>query len=241
MILIPAGSFEMGSVDGSEFEKPCRDLYLADYYLDETPVTNAEFTEFVQATGYRTSAEQVGYAWGYSNGAFGFINDLSWQTYAVSGREYHPVVLASWYDADAYCHWAHKRLPTEAEWEKAARGGMKARIFPWGDESPDGSQSNFARPPSELPPTTEVRKFASNSYGLFDMVGNVWQWCADEPAPYYQEPAAKPKAEEAAAVALRVRRGGSWNVIQSFRLRCSNRGAAPATSCAPNMGFRCAR
>ena len=241
MVLIPEGPFQMGSAGGGEFEGPPHEVYLDDFCMDEVPVTNREFARFVRQTGHRTTAEADGRAWGYSHGEFGLIPGLSWRSYVTPGRERHPVVLVSWHDAEAYCGWAGKRLPTEAEWEKAAQGGLPGQLYPWGQGAPDGTQSNFARSPSEIPPTTQGGRFAPNAYGLYDMVGNVWQWCADwYSGNYYGTgPAANPPGPEAGAT--RVRRGGSWNVIQSFRLRCANRGAAPPASCTPNLGFRCVR
>jgi formylglycine-generating enzyme required for sulfatase activity len=241
MVLIPAGSFLMGSEDGGEFERPVHEVYLDDFWMDETPVTNQQFAEFVQATGYETEAERAGGAWGYRDGHFSLIPNLSWKNYALPEREEHPVVLVSWNDAQAYVKWVGQRLPTEAEWEKAARGGLVGKLYPWGDEKPDGTQSNFAKSPSEIPPTTPVKQFSPNGYGLYDMVGNVWQWCADWYGEnYYREsPLKNPKGPEGGLHC--VRRGGSWNVIQPFRLRTANRGAMDPYSFVPNVGFRCAK
>src|SRR5271157_1813151 len=179
MVPIPAGCFLMGADDGGEFEGPVHDVDLGDFYLDETPVTNGMFARFVAETDYRTEAERAGQAWGYTGSEFGPIVGLGWYSYAVPGREDHPVVLVTWNDASAYARWAGKRLPTEAEWEKAARGGWPGALYPWGHAAPDGTQCNFAETPCRPPPTTVVKRFPSNDYGLYDMVGNVWQWCAD--------------------------------------------------------------
>ncbi len=241
MVLIPAGVFLMGSEDGGEFEQPVHEVYLDDYWIDETPVTNEQFAAFVEDTGYVTEAERQGAAWGYKDGKFSKIPGLCWQTYAIPGREDHPVVLVTWNDAKAFAEWAGKRLPTEAEWEKAARGGLVGKLYPWGDEEPDGSQSNFAKPPAEIPPTTPVKQFPPNGYGLYDMVGNVWQLCQDwYGALYYAEsPYKNPTGPQTGE--YRVRRGGAWNVIQPFRLRCANRGAIAPNYPVPNVGFRCAK
>jgi formylglycine-generating enzyme len=239
MVLIPAGPFRMGSEQGAEFETPIHEVFLDDFWIDQAPVTNQQFARFTADTRYVTDAERAGQAWGYRNGSFSMIRGLNWSTYSTADRALHPVLLVSWHDAAAYCAWAGKRLPTEAEWEKAALGGCNHRLYPWGDEIPNGDQSNFARSPAALPPTTPVMQFPPNAYGLYDMVGNVWQWCAD----WYGENAyaaastRNPTGPENGST--RIRRGGSWNVIQPFRLRCANRGAALPSGAAPNIGFRC--
>jgi formylglycine-generating enzyme len=241
MVLIPAGTFMMGSIGWGEFEIPVHEVYLDDFWMDETPVTNRDFARFVSETGYRTDAERAGAAWGYGSGAFSEVRRLSWHTYATPDREDHPVVLVSWNDSLAYCRWTEKRLPTEAEWEKAARGPLREKLYPWGDTYPDGTQANFAGKPSEVPPTTRVKQFPPNGFGLYDTVGNVWQWCADWYADDYYRVSPRENPPGPASGSNRVRRGGSWNVIQPFRLRCANRGAMPPSAVAPNIGFRCVR
>jgi formylglycine-generating enzyme len=245
MLRIPSGSFLMGSADGGPFESPVHTVFLDEFLIDATLTTNSDFAAFVRATGYVTSAERVGHAWGFHNGVYGNVPALHWASFATPGRELHPVVFVSWHDAAAFAAWAGKRLPTEAEWERAAQptplsAGQPAE-YPWGSDGPTGAQSNFARPPAEIPPTTPVASFAPNALGLYDMVGNVWQWCSDSYAPdyYAASPAANPAGPSTGET--RVRRGGAWNVIQSFRLRYSNRGAAPPALAAPNIGFRCVR
>lgn len=179
MLLIPAGTFLMGSENGSEAERPVHEVCLDDFYMDEAPAINQQFDEFVQETSYQTDAERVGAAWGYRDGMHSLIDGLCWRDYAVSGREEHPVVLVSWHDAHAFAEWAGKRLPTEAQWERAARGGLVGEPYPWGNQPPDGTQCDFARPSSEFPGTAPVKSFGPNGYGLYDMFGNVWQWCAN--------------------------------------------------------------
>lgn len=241
MIYIKGGKFIMGSEGFGEFESPEHPVEIRDFLLDETLVTNAAFRQFVTETGYETTAEKAGAAWGYDGNAFKNIPGLNWKTYDLPGREEHPVVLVSWYDANEYCKWAEKRLPTEAEWEYAARSGINDGLYPWGDKEPDGSQSNFAQQPVTVPPTTTVKQFSPNGLGLYDMVGNAWQWCQDWFGEEYyslseiENPAGPSEGQ------TKVRRGGSWNVIQSFRLRCTNRGAMLPDAYAPNVGFRCAK
>jgi formylglycine-generating enzyme len=239
MVLIPAGSFSMGSEDGGDFERPVHEVFLDAYWMDATPVTNGAFARFAADTQYETDAERAGAAWGYDGVHFRRIAGLSWRIFA-DRRETHPVVLVSWNDASAYATWRGKRLPTEAEWERAARGGVTGKLYPWGDDCPDGTQSTFSVAPSPIPPTSPVDRFPPNAFGLYDMVGNVWQWCSDiyDDTYYAHSPLTNPLGPSAGN--LRVRRGGSWNVIQPFRLRCANRGAFEQALSAPNLGFRCA-
>jgi len=240
MVLIPAGKFFMGSEGWGESESPIHVVYLDDFWIDETPVTNRQFELFADEAGYQTDVERAGVGWGFHSGKYDSIAGLSWRSYVTPGREEHPVVLVTWNDAVSYCEWAGKRLPSEAEWEKVARGLLAEKLYPWGDKSPDGSQSNFARHPSEIPPTTLVRQFGPNEYGVYDCVGNVWQWCSDWYGDKYYSEGQRSNPSGPANGAVRVRRGGSWNVIQSFRLRCANRGAMDPVRAAPNVGFRCA-
>ncbi len=208
--------------------------------MDETLVTNGQFADFVGATRHVTEAERSGAGWGYRNNRYTAIAGLSWRTYATSDRVDHPVLLVSWEDAWAYAKWAGKLLPTEAQWERAARAGRDQQQYPWGEVPPDGTQCNFARHPAEIPPTTPARAFPPNSFGLYDMVGNAWQWCDDlyQPDAYLRRPASRGSV---ASGTHRARRGGAWNVIQPFRLRVANRGALDPKATAPNMGFRCVR
>lgn len=237
MVLIPAGTFLMGNNEGSDFEKPVHEVYLADYWMDETLVTNQQFIEFIEETGYTTDAECTGAGWGYKDDQFSLVEGLSWKSYALPHRKDHPVVLVSWNDAVAFAQWAGKQLPTEAQWEKAARGGLVGKFYPWGDAPPNRTQCNFSRPPGEMPGTVSVKDFTANGYGLYTMVGNVWQWCADWFGSYCYNGNDTPDVPNSGS--HRVRRGGAWNVIQPFRLRCSNRGAMEANSAVPNVGFRC--
>ncbi len=246
MVLIPTSDFLMGSDNGSEVEKPVHRIHVEAFYLDATPVTNRQFAAFVEATGYRTTAERLEKIVQMQEGGVQLAEQLagiSWRTFATPDRQDHPVIYVSWHDAEAYAKWSGKRLPTEAEWEKAARGGLEGKLFPWGDEAPGEGFANWNRAqkdPQAVPPTTPVASFQSNGYGLHDMAGNVWEWCADWYLdPYYVlSPSENPKGPERGQ--YRVRRGASWNIREDFRLRCSNRGAMLPDRAWPNLGFRCA-
>lgn len=155
MVKIPAGDFQMGSQDFDD-AKPVHTVYMHAFYMDVYPVTNAQYRQFVKATGHPEP-----HYW--SDEKF--------------NQPHQPVVGVSWYDAMAYAEWAGKRLPTEAEWEKAARGGLEGKKYPWGDEEPDDKRANYDENVGE---TTEVGQYPPNDYGLYDMAGNVWEWCLDE-------------------------------------------------------------
>ena len=241
MALIPGSDFEMGAKGWGEFESPVHPVFVKDFLLDAAQVTNRQFRLFAEATAYVSTAEQKGWAWGYRDGKPAEILGLCWKTYATHDRDEHPVILVSWHDAAAYAKWAGKRLPTEAEFEKAARGGLSGKLYPWGDEQPTDRLCNFGKEAFDVPPTTPVGHFPPNGYGLFDMCGNVWNWCSDwfSENYYTNSPAENPSG--AASGATKVRRGASFNIMQTFRLRCSNRGAYLPDNYAINIGFRCAK
>jgi formylglycine-generating enzyme required for sulfatase activity len=269
MVHVPAGTFAMGS-DG---EGPVHEVTLPAFWIDATAVSNAEFAEFVDATGYVTDAER--YEWSFVFA--GLLPDefedtrgvaqapwwrqvygATWRTpegpqSSVQYRLDHPVVHVSWNDTDAYCRWAKKRMPTEAEWEYAARGGLLSAPFPWGVErEPDGEhrmnvwQGEFPRENSLADGwygTAPVDAFVPNEYGLYNATGNVWEWCADwfSPQYYAQSPAASPPGP--ASGTHRVQRGGSYLCHESYcrRYRVSARSANEPDSSTGNLGFRAAR
>ena len=171
MVLIPAGEFQMGSDTGESDEKPVHPVYVDAFYIDAYAVTNADFKKFVDANPQ----------WGkdsipakYHDGDY--LAHWDKNDYPKEKAE-HPVVHVSWYAAMAYAQWAGKRLPTEAEWEKAARGGLAGKKYPWGDAE-DIAKAGVQMWQSP-PRTTAVGTYPPNGYGLYDMTGNVWQWCLD--------------------------------------------------------------
>jgi len=253
------------------------DVRLEAFRMDATTVTNAQFATFVKDTGHLTGAEEFGVsavfhlAWQRNtdrkerdllNRAAGTpwwyaVRGADWRSPEgpgsdVSRRQNHPVVHVSWYDAQAYAAWAGKRLPTEAEWEYAARGGLPGKRFAWGDElTPRGRwmcniwQGDFPTRNTEedgFLTTAPVKSYAPNGYGLSCTAGNVWEWCADWFAPDYYEhsPAADPPGPEAGE--QRVMRGGSYLCHDSYchRYRVAARSSNTPESTAGNIGFRCA-
>ncbi len=274
---MPAGSFAMGDAfdegyDG-DGERPVHRVGLDAFHLDATTVTNAEFGRFVKATGHVTTAEQFGFSAVFHLAFAGDRSDIVGQPaatpwwYAVRGaqwrhpegpgsdiasRSHHPVVHISHDDATAYAAWAGKRLPTEAEWEYAARGGLDGARFPWGDElTPDGMhRCNIWQ--GEFPEhntladgyltTAPARAYPANGLGIFQSAGNVWEWCADwfDPGYYATSPEHDPQGP--AAGSARVIRGGSYLCHHSYchRYRVAARSSSPPDSTAANLGFRCA-
>jgi formylglycine-generating enzyme required for sulfatase activity len=240
LVAFPGGAFEMGSDDGAPPERPRHSRTVRPFALDRFPVTNGDFAAFVASTGYATGCERKGSGWGLADGTYREIAGLSWRSFATEERRHHPVVLVNWNDAACYARWAGKRLPTEAEWEYAARAEAGAAPFPWGGSDHQGGECAAGRAWGEMPGTAAVGSFPAAG-GVFDLVGNVWQWCADAYSPtayqHYVDTGGDPAASDGD---LKVRRGGAWNVIQAFRLRCANRGAYASDGAAPNLGFRCA-
>jgi formylglycine-generating enzyme required for sulfatase activity len=216
MVLVPAGEFTMGSNEDVD-EKPPHRVYLAAFHIDKYETTNALYRRFMTATNRVAPAHWSDEKW---NGAT------------------QPVVGVSWHDAEAYCRWAGKRLPTEAEWEKAARG-TDSRKYPWGEQW-DASRANSGQ--SMLGKTAPVGSYPSgvSPYGAHDMAGNAWEWVADwYDKDYYQRsPDRNPKGPESGQ--SRVLRGGSWHSAP-FRLRASDRSNVTPDLRRNGFGFRCAR
>jgi iron(II)-dependent oxidoreductase len=251
MVLIPAGSFQMGCVPGDEAcvsaEKPQHAVNVDAFYLDVDLVTVAKYQAFVSAVGANvTGFEGKSYATAPKTGTY-----MNW---SVAGKEQHPINGVTWFQADAYCKWTHAkgRLPTEAEWEKAARGGKVDKVYPWGNEGPSctAGQANTACYNAAgggsdgygcgNKGTCPVPFSAVNGYGLRDMAGNVWQWVGDwyGSAYYGTSPGADPTGP--ASGSFRVERGGYFDDGASG-LRASRRGYGDPSYGAYYIGFRCAR
>jgi formylglycine-generating enzyme len=241
MKFIPAGKFLMGSKGWGEFEEPIHEVFVDEFLIDETSVTNVEFSKFVQETNFKTSAENKGFAMGYKNGVMKEIAGLNWKSYFNNDRLNHPVVLVSWNDANEFAKWVGKRLPSEAEWEKAARGSLVQNLYPWGNEEPKNETCNWGKQTMDFPATTDVKTFLPNDFGLYDMAGNVWNWCNDWFGETFYSSQNQENPTGAEEGITKVRRGASFNVIQTFRLRCANRGAYSPDNFAINIGFRCVK
>lgn len=286
--VVPAQTFAMGDSGGDENrgdgETPVHQVSLASFSIDATAVTNNDFASFVEATGYRTEAE----TWGFSavfhlalaapaEDIIGVPARTPWWR-GVKGADWrhpggrlsgleelgdHPVVHVSWNDAAAYCRWAGRSLPTEAQWEAASRGGLEGARFPWGDNLRDEApvSPSSAAPaaggnwrtniwqgvfPSEntcqdgFLTTAPVRSFEPNAYGLWQTIGNVWEWCADwwSPGYYSVSPSNDPPGPDSGRV--RVMRGGSYLCHDSYcnRYRNSARSSNTPDSSMGNAGFR---
>lgn len=253
-------------------ETPVHEVELRPFRIDPVAVTNAAFATFVKDTGYVTVAEREGFSAVFHlalsdpaavRGAVAaapwwvMVDGADWRhpegpNSDVSNRSNHPVVHISHHDAQAYAAWAGRRLPTEAEWEYAARGGLSGARFVWGDELMPGGRHRCNIWQGEFPTrnteddgwltTAPVKTFPPNGYGLHQMAGNVWEWCADWfAADYYQRsPRQDPTGPDDGEA--RVMRGGSFLCHDSYchRYRVAARSSNTPDSSAANIGFRCA-
>lgn len=283
MVTLPGGDFLMGTDYAGAFaadgEGPIRAVALTLFEIDPYPVTNQDFAAFIDATGYRTEAEVFEWSFCFwmqlpKERLDELVEDTvaaapwwckvpgaSWRSpegpgSSVEEREDFPVVHVSWNDAAAYAAWAGKSLPTEAQWEYAARGGLVQKLYPWGDElTPQGqhlcnvwqgqfpqvdtAEDGFAGP-------CPVGTFPPNGYGIYSMTGNVWEWCSDwfgrtfEAEPTQHDPAG-PVLEESNG--SKVMKGGSFLCHASYcnRYRVAARTSNTTDSSASNVGFRCVR
>jgi sulfatase modifying factor 1 len=278
MIRLPGGTFLMGTDDGQGFpedgEGPVRKISLDPFYISPYATTNAEFSAFVEETGYETEAERFGWSFVFyrfisgkaKKKIRGVVDSAPWWK-AVGGaywrrpegpgsgiktRMKHPVVHISHNDALAYCDWAGKRLPTEAEWEYAARGGLKQKRYPWGDTlTPEGKHlCNIWQ--GEFPirntrkdgyaGTAPVDAFSPNGFGLYNVSGNVWEWCQDWFSATHHVGGFRENPTGPPAGRSKVIRGGSYLCHKSYcnRYRVAARSSNTPDSSTGNSGFRCA-
>jgi formylglycine-generating enzyme len=305
MVWIPGGEFSMGAQDPPDMNmvgmqatrdsRPIHRVYVDGFFIDKTDVTNAQFTEFVNATGYVTVAEKTptaedfpgappenlyagGVVFSPPNHPIPLDDHFQWWSYvkgaswrhptgpmsSIRGKENYPVVQVAYADAEAYAKWAHKRLPTEAEWEFAARGGLAGKPFVWGDTfRPDGKwmanthQGHFPDHDTGsdgFVGLAPVAQFPPNGYGLYDMAGNVWQWTSDwyRPDYYYQLAQAggvarNPKGPNTPydpaepTDKKKVHRGGSFLCTDQYcsRYMVGTRGKGEVSTGTNHLGFRC--
>ena len=238
MVHIPAGEFIMGS-DRYSAEEPVQTIFLDDYYIDKYPVTNKQFRNFVDATGYVTDAEKEGFGMVRLGRRWKKIEGAAWRKpdglTSIDGKDDHPVSQISYNDAVKYCEWAKKGLPTEAQWEKAARG-PEGNEYPWGNSEPNDTMANFD---NIVGSTTSVGSYdkGQSFYGLHDMAGNVYQWCQD----WYGTGTRKPKSPAGPETGKeRVIKGGSFiEGVES--LRSANRDRYEPGYSSFLFGFRCAK
>jgi formylglycine-generating enzyme required for sulfatase activity len=278
MIALPGGTFAMGNHAGDGYpddgESPVHTVTVSPFRIDPCAVTNARFAAFIADTAYVTEAERFGWSFVFEGllreqdrqgkmrvpGAAWWcrIDGADWRhpegpVSTIDHRPEHPVIHVSWNDAQAFCQWSGTRLPTEAEWEFAARGGWAGHHFPWGDElNPRGKhmmnvwQGKFpaknTRADGHLGPAP-VTSFEPNGYGLSNMTGNVWEWCGDwfSKDAYRTNAPIDPKGP--ASGTSRVTRGGSYLCHRSYcnRYRVDARSSNEPDSSTGNTGFRCAK
>ena len=292
MVLIPGGSFQMGSTN-FEDAQPLHQVKVNAFYMDAHEVTNAQFAEFVKATGYKTVAEREldpkdfpgadpallvpgSAVFSAPKNVQNLQNHLQWWEYIpganwrhpegpnsqIKGKENHPVTQVAYQDAEAYAKWAGKRLPTEAEWEFAAKAGKhQSETYYWGSEKlEDGKwlaniyQGQFPTNNSKedgFETTAPVKSYPANAYGLYDMEGNVWEWCSDYYRPDYYQHSSKdnPKGPndsydpQEPGTVKRVQRGGSFLCNDQYceRYKAGSRGKGEINSPTNNVGFRCVK
>lgn len=259
MLRIEGGEFTMGTDDGYPFEGPAHRVVLGPFYIDEHEVTNGQYAEFVEATDYVTESERLGWSGVFDPIQNGWTkgDGADWRKPHGPGSSYtdmleYPVVHLSWQDADAYCGWRGARLPSEAEFEFAARGGLEGATYAWGNELTPGGvhqanlwQGTFPQQDRTLDGYGShgpVKKFPPNGYGLYDMTGNVWEWVNDWYAPDYfsRSPIENPRGPRTGE--QKVQRGGSWLCSQNYcqGYRVAARMLTEPDSGLNNLGFRCA-
>jgi len=288
LVKVPGGRFIMGASDFYPEERPVREAVVGTFWVDESPVTNALFREFVADTGYLTVAERPVSAADYPeadpslltpgslvfhqpHGPVDLRDPRNWWSYTpgacwqrpegpgsdLTGRDDHPVVHVAYADAHAYATWAGKELPSEAQWEYAARGGLAGATYGWGDELAPGGRRMantwtgdfpWQRLDGDCDRTSPVKSFSANGYGLYDMIGNVWEWTTDRyalPSPGWADQpccsgGSRPENETPSSV-FHVVKGGSFLCAPNYcrRYRPAARQPQSLDTSACHLGFRC--
>lgn len=276
MLRLDGGRFLMGTDSPEQFpadgEGPVREVTVDGFWMDAKPVSNEQYREFVNATGYTTESQRFGWSFVFhshvpkeliDDRAAGItwwckVNGADWAhpegpDSAIDSRLAWPVVHISWNDAAAYAQWAGKRLPTEAEWEYAARGGLEQKIYPWGDElTPEGRhlcnvwQGEFPHLDTGEDGWTAVAPadaFPPNGYGLYGITGNAWEWCADWFHPSWHVTATRVNPAGPPQGTTRLMKGGSYLCHRSYcnRYRVAARTSNTPDSATTNISFRCVR
>ncbi|HKQ33989.1 MAG TPA: formylglycine-generating enzyme family protein [Nitrospiraceae bacterium] len=223
MVLVPAGEFTMGSSEGDPDEKPAHKVLIDAFYMDKYEVTVKQYAVFLQESGGDRPSE--------------------WKTMNKTANQNRPVMGVDWEEAARYCKWAGKRLPTEAEWEKAARG-TDGRIYPWGNDPPTPLHANYGKKEWDnheaLVPVGKLEN-GKSPYGIYDMGGNVWEWVSDwyDNDYYKNSPSQNPTGPSSGG--FKVIRGGSWNT-SARSLRSADRYFDPPSFRSQYVpGFRCAK
>jgi formylglycine-generating enzyme len=276
MVLLEGGEFLMGNAGPWAYqgdgEGPVRRVRLDPFRIDPHAVSNSEFAAFVAETDHTTDAERFGWSFVFAGllpedfpptrGVeqapwWRQVEGADWRRpegpqSSLHGRMDHPGVHVSWNDARAYCDWAGKRLPSEAEWEYAARGGLEGKVFPWGDELEPGGEHRMNVWQGAFPRentcadgfygTSPVGAFPANGYGLHNMTGNVWEWCADWYSPDFHTRDRRTNPQGPPRGTGRSTRGGSYLCHHSYcrRYRVAARNSLQPESTTGNTGFRCA-
>ncbi len=276
MIYIPGGEFQMGTNINEAFwddgEGPIRKVKVNAFYMDPCVVTNAEFKSFVEDSGYKTETEQFGWSFVFysllspetQRKVTKIPNGVPWWRVVegaywaqpegpdsnIEDRMDHPVIHVSWNDAVNYCNWAGKRLPTEAEWEFAARGGLEQKRYAWGDElTPNGRdmcniwQGTFpsCNTKDGYEGTASAKSFPPNGYGLYNVSGNVWEWCSDWFIRSIHNRGGRDNPNGPESGTTKVMKGGSYLCHESYcnRYRVAARTSNTPDSSTGNLGFRC--
>ncbi len=280
MVKLDGGDFLMGTDSELAFPKdgegPVREITLDGFYMDVCPVTNLQFQEFVEATGYRTEAERFGWSFVFQGHIppdrraelveatvpavdwWCKVRRSDWRhpegpDSGIERRADHPVLHVTWNDAVEYCKWAGKRLPTEAEWEYAARGGLEQKLYPWGDQLTPGGNHLCNIWQGEFPnldlaedgysAVAPAAAFPPNGYGLFTITGNAWEWCSDWFHPNYHVTTTRANPVGPMEGLARVLKGGSYLCHHSYcnRYRVAARTSNTPDSSTTNISFRCVR